>query len=131
MERLEAARLVLVLNTTTSVFIFPSRLLNKPVLVDAYIRPVTTAFGIRRVLLSFYVIYVRRISERIPYTAVLIRSSCTKYTLPGTWCYFFPHIDQRANDVFESPPPSLVHAVTHHVSLKAYEALILSKQWSM
>ena len=31
----------------------------------------------------------------------------------------------------ESPPPSLVHAVTHHVSLKAYEALILSKQWSM
>ena len=31
LERLEAARLVLVLNTTTSFFIFPSRLVNKPI----------------------------------------------------------------------------------------------------
>ena len=32
---------------------------------------------------------------------------------------------------FEAPPPSRVHAVTHHVSLKAFEALIPSRQWPM
>ena len=41
---------------------------------------------------SFYVLYVRRIRERLPYTAVLIRASSTKYTPPGTWCSFSPHI---------------------------------------
>jgi len=39
--------------------------------------------------------------------------------------------DQRASVFFESAPPSLVHAITHAVSFKAYEALILSKRCSM
>lgn len=40
-------------------------------------------------------------------------------------------VDQRELIFFESAPPSLVHAVTHPVILKAFEVLILSKQRSM
>ena len=54
--------------------------------------------------------------------------SCAAYATIAT-IRLFCIVDQRANDFFESPPPALVHAVTHHVSVKAYEALILSKQW--
>ena len=55
--------------------IFPSRLVHKPVFGTSD----TTAFGIRRALLSFYVYtYDVRISERIPYTG-------TAVLIPGTY----------------------------------------------
>ena len=56
--------------------------------------------------------------------------SCAAYATIAT-IRLFCIVDQRANDFFLVAAPSLVHAVTHHVSLKAYEGLILSKQWSM
>ena len=80
--------------TTTSFFIFPFILVNKLFFIDSDFRPVITAFGIHlSVSLVLRITYqVCRMSEGIPYTAVLRGSSSTKYTPPGTWCYFFPHI---------------------------------------
>ena len=53
-----------------------------PFLVDADIRPVITAFGIRWVLLLFYVLYVQRISERTPYTEAVLNAAIFFQILP-------------------------------------------------